>query len=84
MTRLLRIIRNDFLWLNSRFAAIGAILGIGLILGAWYLGKEWWLTPITLKWAIRRPPRLEVIAAILGVVFISYVVTVLERALRRH
>lgn len=82
MARLLRLIRNDISWLNSRFAAIGAILGIGLILGVWYAGKEWWLAPMTLRWAIRRPSRLEVTAVILTIIFICYIVSAIDRARR--
>ena len=47
---LLRSISKDIQWLNSFRPAVkiaGLIFVIALIVGAWYLGAEWWTTPVT-------------------------------------
>ena len=82
MSRLLRIIRNDFHWLATGVGAIGAILVIGLSLGVLYLWKEWWLAPITTGpwWARRVATRLQDAAAILIIIFICYIASLVDRA----
>lgn len=61
----------------------GLVFGVGLILGAWYLGAEWWTTPVqfTFKTFQSRPPteRRELAGVILAVVFVSYIAWVIDR-----
>ena len=57
----------------------GLVFGIALIVGAWYLGAEWWITPIRLKDRARPAPRLEVAAVILSIVFLIYIADAIER-----
>ena len=72
--RLLRLIWKDILRLNSylRPAAKIAVLIflIALMVGAWYLGKEWWMTPMFMKGEYR--PRVGVIVGFLWVCLILY------------
>ena len=83
---LLRIIRNDIQWLNSRPPAakiVALIVGIVLIVGAWYMGAEWWTTPVLFKikeLRYRPPtPRLELTAVVLGIILICYLFSVIDR-----
>jgi len=84
MPRLLRIIRNDFHWLATGVGTIGAVLGIGFSLGALYLWKEWWVAPVRVGpwWAPRVSTRLREVVAILIIIFICYIVSLVDRARR--
>ena len=79
---LLRIIWKDILWLNSLTPAVKIavlIVAIALILGAWYLGAEWWTTPV-LFFEYKPPtPPLEIAAVILAITFICYLSWVIDR-----
>ena len=59
----------------------GLIVGVVLIVVAWCLGAEWWATRVVLKWSIPnvKRPRQEILAVILGIVFICYMVGVVDR-----
>lgn len=79
---LLRSIRKDILWLNSFRPAVkvtGVILGTGLIVGAWYLGLEWWLTPVNLKYTTRSASRLEVLGVLIVIVLATYFPYAIDR-----
>ena len=80
--RLLRSIRNDISWLSSFGPAVkvtGLILGVALIVGAWYLGLEWWMTPVNLRYTTRSSPRLEVVGVILAIFLAVYIAYVMDR-----
>lgn len=79
---LLRSIRKDIVWLNSLQPAVkitGLIVVVGLIVGACYLGLEWWMTPVKLKYTTRSSPRLEVLGVVLGTVLAVYISYVIDR-----
>ena len=80
---LLRSIWNDILWLNSRLPPLVRIavltFGIALIAGAWYLGADWWTTPVifVVKGMARESPPFEIVGvhvAIILIVYVSYVI----------
>jgi hypothetical protein len=82
IARLQRSIWKDIQWFNSLASAvkiISLIVGIGFIVGAWYLGIEWWMSPITLRYSTRPAARLEVLGVILGLILLVYVAYVLDR-----
>jgi uncharacterized membrane protein len=79
---LLRSIRKDILWLNSfppAVKVIGLILGISLIVGACYLGLEWWMTRVYLRYATRSAARLEILGVVLVAVLATYIAYVMDR-----
>ena len=83
---LLRFIWKDIRSLNRLSPAVkiaGLIVGIIVVLGACYLGAEWWTTPVTFrgKTLRNRPatPPLELAGVILGILFIMYIAWVIER-----
>jgi TRAP-type C4-dicarboxylate transport system permease small subunit len=71
------------LWLKSRLSPAvriaGLIFGIILIVGAWYLGAEWWNAPMMGRYDTRPSPRWELPIAMLGIVFIVYIAYVIDR-----
>ena len=81
---LLRIIWQDILWLNTLRPAIkipGLILLLGLIIGSWYLGREFWnVKGFIAKGGGRLAPRWEFYAVVFGIAFLCYMVWVIERA----
>ena len=82
--RLRRSIREDIRWLNSLRPAIRItllIVGVALILGAWYPGAEWWTTPrifVTHGMAREVPPIVEA-GVIVGIILILYIVHAIDR-----
>jgi hypothetical protein len=81
-----RSIWKEIPWLNSFGPAVkiaGLIFGIALIVGAWYLGTEWWTTPVTfvVKGMARnpKPPLLEIVAVIVAIICIVYITYVIDR-----
>ena len=85
--RFLRIIWKDILWLNSLHSAvkvIGLILVVGLIVGGWYLGREWWNVEGYIgKGGARFVPRWEFWGVVLAIFFVCYMVSVIERGRKR-
>jgi len=78
--RLLRLIWGDILWLNSLRPAVkitALIFGIVLIVGAWYLGAEWWSRPTLHKGQYH--PRAGVAGAILIIILIVYIIHTIDR-----
>ena len=81
---LLRSIWRDILWLNSFGPAVkvtGVILGVALIVGAWYVGTEWWTTPVNfvVNGMARKSPPLEIAVVIVGIILIVYITYVTDR-----
>ena len=80
--RFLRIIWKDILWLNSRLAPAmkiaGLILVIAVILLAWYQGAEYWAERVGTKYR-SRPQRGGIVAVGLGILFLCYIGSVLDR-----
>lgn len=77
-----RSIWKDILWLNSFGPALkvtALVCGIALIVGAWYLGTEWWMATVTLRFTTRRATRLEIVAVILAIILTIYVTYVMDR-----
>ena len=79
--RFWRIIWKDILSLNSKLAPAvkiaGLIFVIALIVGAFYLGAEWWSVPILHKGQYH--PRGRVAGVILIIIFIVYFTHVIDR-----
>lgn len=82
---LLRSVWKDIRRLNSglhpALRIILLILGIALIVVAWYLGTEWWTTPVTfvVKSMARESPPIEIAGIILGIILVVYVAYVISR-----
>ena len=82
---LLRVIWKDIFWLNSQLhPAVRIILlafGIALVFAAWYVGTEWWTTPVTfvVKGMARESPPLEIAAVIVAITLTVYVAYVIGR-----
>jgi hypothetical protein len=62
--RLLRLIWKDLGWLNSRLdpalKIITLMIAVALLVRAWSLGSEWWMTTVNFgHWGARRGTRLE-------------------------
>jgi hypothetical protein len=80
--RLLRFIWQDLRWLNSfrpKLKVAGLIIGIGLAVGAWLLGAEFWTTPRVLRRAGREAPLVESIGVFVDIFVIVYIVGLIER-----
>lgn len=83
--RLLRMIWKDIFWLNSQLhPSVRIILlgfGIAVVFAGWYVGAEWWTTPVTfvVKGMARESPPLEIAAVIVGIILIVYVAYVIDR-----
>ena len=80
----LRSIWRDILWLNSFGPAVkvaGVVFGIALIVGACYLGTEWWTTPVTfvVKGMARESSPLEIAAVIAGIILVVYIAYIIDR-----
>ena len=86
--RFLRVIWQDILWLNSRLGPaikiIGLIVVLGLIVGGWYLGREWWTVKAHMPKGGRLAPRWERWGAIPGLVFLWYMIWVVDRGRKSH
>lgn len=71
------------MWLNSLRPAVkipGVIFLLGLIVGGWYLGREWWnVKGFIGKGGARLVPRWEFWSVVLGIIFICYLASVIER-----
>lgn len=82
----LRIIWKDILRLNSLRPAVkipGLIVLLGLVVGGWYLGREWWAKKEYIgKGGARFVPRWEFWSVVLGIIFICYLAGVIERGLK--
>ena len=80
--RFLRIIWKDILSFNSRLPAAvkiaSLILVIALIVGAWYLGAEYWAERVDTKYR-SRPQRGGIVGVALGISFLIYIVSVVDR-----
>ena len=80
--RLLRFIWQDLRWLNSfgpKLKVAGLIIGIGLAVGAWLLGAEFWTRPRVLRKAGREAPLVESIGVFVDIFVIVYIVGLIER-----
>ena len=57
------------------------IFVIALIVGAWYLGTEWWTTPVTfvVKGMARESPPLEIAGVIVAIILTVYIGYVMDR-----
>jgi Kef-type K+ transport system membrane component KefB len=84
---LLRSIWQDTLWLNSclhpALRIVLLILGIALIVAAWYVGAEWWLAPVNLRYTTRSSSRIEVVSVIFAIILIVYISYVTDRDHRK-
>ena len=84
---ILRIIWKDLLWLKTRRPIVkitGLILVVGFIVGGWYLGREWWNVKGYIgKGGARFVPRWEFWGVVLGIFFVCYMVSVIERGRKR-
>ena len=82
--RLLRFIWQDLRWLNSfgpKVKRAGLIVVIGLAVGAWLLGAEWWTGQrmLRLNAAAREAPMLETVFVFVDIFVIVYIVGLIER-----
>ena len=80
--RFFRIIQEDILRLNSLRPAVKIaclIFVILLIGGACYLGAEWWKTSVVGRYRTYRAPRWELPLVVLGIIFICYIISLIER-----
>ena len=87
--RLLRFIWQDLRWLNSfgpAFKVAGLILGVSLIVGAWYMGAEFWTKPriFILNGMAREAPLVETVGVFFDIFVIVYIVGLIERDRRSH
>ena len=75
---------EDIRWLNSLRPAIKItclIFGVALIVGAWYLGLDWWTTPrifVTKGMAREVSPIVEA-GVDVGIILIVYVAHAIDR-----
>jgi len=82
--RLRRSIAEDVRWFNSLRPAIKItclIFGVALIVGAWYLGLDWWTTPrifVTKGMAREVSPIVEA-GVYVAIVLIVYVAHAIDR-----
>ena len=80
--RLLRFIWQDLRWLNSFSRTVkiaGLILGVVLIVGAWYLGADFWTRPRTSILRAREVPLVETVGVIIDIMVVTYIVGLIER-----
>ena len=82
--RLLRFIWQDLRWLDSFGPALkvaGLVLGVALIVGAWYMGAEFWTRPrrFILNGMARDAPLVETIGVFVDIFVIVYIVGLIER-----
>ena len=82
---MLQLIQQDLRSLDSRLsreARVAAFIVVAaLVLGAWFLGIEFWTKRVGMKWSIPnvKRPRWEIVAVIISIVFICYLASLLER-----
>lgn len=79
---LLRFIWKDILSLSSAVKIAGLVFVVALIIGAWYMGAEWWKAPVIGRYDTyntRPSTRLEFWGVILGIVFLVYVAYAIDR-----
>ena len=79
---LLRLIWRDMLWLNLRRPVVkitGLIIVIALIGTALYLGPEWWTTTDYWRKSGRWVPRWERAGVIIGIPFLLYLISLIDR-----
>ena len=58
----------------------GLIIVGALIVGAWYLGTEWWMAPIYFRYSTRPSSRLEVVGVIAAfVTFFLFCLLLIDR-----
>lgn len=80
--RFLKIIWKDIQRLNSQLSPAvkiaGLILVLVLIYWAWYQGAEYWGERVTTRYR-SRPQRGVMVGAALGVMFLCYIISVIER-----
>lgn len=84
---LLKSIWKDVLWLDSfgpHMRVIGLIMGIALIVGTWYVGAEWWMTRVNLRYSTRPAARLEIMGVVLGVILLTYLAYIIDRDRKSH
>jgi hypothetical protein len=88
MRSLLRVIWQDIRRLDTRLGPTGRGIGLislgGIIVFAWWLGSEWWNTPITIRpnYIERRSTRGILTLVVLGAIFASYLSWVGDRVRR--
>jgi hypothetical protein len=79
---ILRSVWKDILWLNARrpFAKIaGLLVLVGLIVGAWYLGGDWWNVTVYMPKGGRPVPRWQFWASYFWLVLLIYMFHVADR-----
>ena len=79
---LLKSIWKDLLWLNSFGPAVkiaGLIFGIAVIVGAWYVGTDWWMERVTGRYGTSPRPRLEIMGVVLAIILMTYLAYVIDR-----
>lgn len=79
---LLRSIWKDILRLHSRRPLVkitGLIIVVTLIVGAWYLGRDWWNVIVYMPKGGRPVPRWEFWASYLWLVLLIYMLYVAGR-----
>ena len=88
MRSLLRVIWQDIHRLDAFLGPTARVFALlfpaGLIVFAWWLGSEWWNTPITIRpnFIERRSTRGILTLVVLGAVFASYLSWVVDRVRR--
>ena len=71
----LRFIWRDVQSLRPATKIAGLVIGVALIVGACYLGLEWWTRPVNVApWYVqpRMRPRVELFGVIFGLVLLTY------------
>lgn len=81
--RLLRSIRKDLLWLNSRLPLVVKIglliVAIAIAVKAWWVGSAYWMERVDVRWMTVPRPRVEILGVYVGAVLITYIVFAIDR-----
>ena len=77
----LRFIWKDVMSLRPAMKFAGLVFGVAFIVGAWFLGAEWWTTPVNfvVKGMARKSPPLEIMAVVVATILIVYIAYAADR-----